>query len=178
MNLVDTPADPALPATPRSEPQERCPHHGLSHPTDTVQHTSAVLPPVVWARVGHTRWEQYVVDINLAVIQGPLSAEPELRTLPSGSEVANLAVRASAGEHTTSVPVSVWDPPAWLAELATGDEVIVLGAVRRRFYRAGGGTGSRVDVEATFVGRPGKRQIGTVARRMEATLAELTGGGG
>ena len=114
-----------------------------------------------------------MVDINLAVIQGPLSAEPELRTLPSVSEVANLAVRASAGEHTTSVPVSVWDPPAWVAELSSGDDVIVLGAVRRRFYRSGSGTGSRVDVEAVFVGQSGKRQAGTVARRVEATSAAL-----
>lgn len=117
-----------------------------------------------------------MVDINLAVIQGPLSAEPELRTLPSGSEVANLSVRASAGEHTTSVPVSVWDPPAWVAELASGDHVIVLGAVRRRFYRVAAGTGSRVDVEAVFVGRTGKRQSRTVARRVEATLAALLDG--
>ena len=117
-----------------------------------------------------------MVDINLAVIQGPLSAEPELRILASGSEVANLAVRATAGQHTTSVPVSVWDPPAWIAELSSGDDVIVLGAVRRRFYRTGAGTGSRVDVEAVFVGRTGKRQSGTVARRVEATLAALLDG--
>lgn len=118
-----------------------------------------------------------MVDINLAVIQGPLSAEPELRILASGSEVANLAVRATAGQHTTSVPVSVWDPPAWIAELSSGDDVIVLGAVRRRFYRTGAGTGSRVDVEAVFVGRAGKRQSGTVARRVEATIAALLEGG-
>ena len=118
------------------------------------------------------------MELNLAVVSGPLSAAPEIRQLPSGSSVANLAVRAPTVGGATSVPVSVWDPPAWLAELATGDEVIVLGAVRRRFYRSGGGTGSRVDVEATFVGRPGKRQVGTVTRRIEATLAELTGGAG
>ena len=51
----------------------------------------------------------------------------------------------------------------------------MLGAVRRRFYRAGAATGSRVDVEATFVSRPGKRQLGAFTRRIEASLAELTG---
>lgn len=115
------------------------------------------------------------MELNLAVLRGPLSADPEIRTLPSGASVATVAVRAPAGERPTSVPVTVWDPPAWLGELADGDEVIVLGAVRRRFYRSAGGTGSRVDVEATFIGRPGKRQVGTVVRQMEALVAELVG---
>ena len=115
------------------------------------------------------------MELNLAVIRGPLSSEPELRALASGSTVANLAVRAPTAGRATSVPISVWDPPAWVSELAEGDDVIVLGAVRRRFYRAGAGTGSRVDVEAVFIGRAGKRQRRTVAKRMEAALAELIG---
>ncbi len=114
------------------------------------------------------------MELNLAVVRGPISSSPEIRVLASGSSVATIGVRAPAGEQMTSVPVSVWDPPAWIGELAPGDEVIVLGAVRRRFYKGAGGTGSRVDVEAVFVGRPGKRQLRSVARRIEATLAELT----
>ena len=116
------------------------------------------------------------MELNLAVIRGPLSSEPEVRAFPSGSTGANLAVRVPTAGRATSVPISVWDPPAWVSELAEGDEVIVLGAVRRRFYRNGAGTGSRVDVEAVFVGRTGKRQSGTVARRVEATLAALLDG--
>ncbi len=115
------------------------------------------------------------MELNLAVIRGPLSADPDVRVLDSGSTIATLAVRAPAGERVTSVPVSVWEPPAWVAELGEGDEVVVLGAVRRRFYRSGGGTASRGAVEAAFIGRAGKRQLGTVVKRMEATLAELIG---
>ena len=33
------------------------------------------------------------MELNLAVVRGPLSSAPDLRTLPSGTEVANLAVR-------------------------------------------------------------------------------------
>ncbi|MEP6623217.1 MAG: single-stranded DNA-binding protein [Acidimicrobiia bacterium] len=117
------------------------------------------------------------MEINLVVVQGPLSGPPEVRTLPSGTSVGTLGVRTHAGERATSVPVTVWDPPAWLVELGEGDVVIVLGAVRRRFYRAGAGTGSRVDVESAFIGRAGKRQRGTVAKRIEASLEALTGGG-
>ncbi len=118
------------------------------------------------------------MEMNLAVVRGPISSSPEIRSLESGSTVATIGVRAPAGDRTTSVPVSVWDPPAWIGELAPGDEVIVLGAVRRRFYRGSAGTGSAVDVEAVFVGRPGKRQLRSVARQIESTLAELVGESG
>jgi len=113
------------------------------------------------------------MELNLAVVRGPLSSLPDVRTLPSGSEVANLAVRTPVDGKSTSVPITVWDPPAWIAELDEGDELLVIGAVRRRFYRAGAGTGSRVDVEATFVAKPGKRQLGAFARRIQESLADI-----
>lgn len=115
------------------------------------------------------------MELNLAVVRGPLSSTPEFRSLQSGTEVANLSVRAPVDGKATSVPVTVWDPPAWIAELEAGDELLVLGAVRRRFYRAGSVTGSRVDVEATYVARPGKRQLGVFTRRIQESLAELDG---
>ena len=114
------------------------------------------------------------MELSLAVVRGPLSSLPDVRTLPSGSEVANLAVRTPVDGKSTSVPITVWDPPAWIADLAEGDELLVIGAVRRRFYRAGTSTGSRVDVEATFVAKPGKRQLGAFARRIRESLAEIT----
>jgi single-strand DNA-binding protein len=115
------------------------------------------------------------MPLNLVVVRGPLSAAPELRTLASGAEVASLAIRAPLDGTATSVPVTVWDPPAWIADLVDGDELLVLGAVRRRFYRAAAATGSRVDVQASFVARPGKRQLGAAARRIEASLVDLSG---
>jgi single-strand DNA-binding protein len=115
------------------------------------------------------------MELNLAVVRGPLSAPPSLSTLASGDEVAGLSIRTPVDGRTTSVPVTVWRPPAWVADLDEGDELLVLGAVRRRFYRAAGGTGSRVDVEATYVARPTKRQLGAFVRRIEASLGELAG---
>jgi len=113
------------------------------------------------------------MELNLAVVRGPLSSPPEVRTLVSGSRVAALSVRTPLEDRATSVPVTVWDPPGWIEALAEGDDVVVLGTVRRRFYRAGGTTGSRVDVEASFVGRPTKRELGAWRRRVEAALAAL-----
>ena len=42
----------------------------------------------------------------------------------------------------------------WVEELDAGDEIVVVGPVRRRFFRAAGATASRVEVEAD-VDRPG-----------------------
>jgi len=112
-------------------------------------------------------------DCNLAVLRGPLSSVPEQRILESGTAVATLAVRTTLEGKATSVPVTVWDPPAWIAELGEGDELVVLGAVRRRFYRSASGTGSRVDVEATYVGRVTRRDRTTWRRRIDAAVAAL-----
>jgi hypothetical protein len=49
----------------------------------------------------------------------------------------------------------------------------VLGAVRRRFYRSASGTGSRVDLEARYVGRGSRRDLATWRRRIDAEVAAL-----
>jgi hypothetical protein len=61
----------------------------------------------------------------------------------------DVAVRAEgcAGE---SVPVSWPDPPA-RSTLSAGDEVVVLGRTRRRFFHSGGATASRTEILADRV---------------------------
>ena len=44
-------------------------------------------------------------------------------------------------------------PPAGSKTLEPGDEIVVVGRVRRRFFRAGGATASRVELEADVVAR-------------------------
>ena len=63
------------------------------------------------------------------------------------------------------MPVTVWDPPAWLETVEPGEAVVVVGRLRRRFYQRPGGVGSRVDVEAEMIGRARDR------RRIDAALA-------
>jgi single-strand DNA-binding protein len=116
--------------------------------------------------------------VNLGVLRGPCSGPAELRVLESGTRLATLAVRCPAGrgadERATSVPVTVWDPPAWIDTLEAGDEVVVVGRLRRRFYQRPGGVGSRVDVEADFVGRArDRRRIDAALRRALAELEAL-----
>ncbi len=108
----------------------------------------------------------------------PVRAPPEIRVLESGTRLATLAVRCPAGatadERATSVPVTVWDPPAWIETLAAGDAVVVVGRMRRRFYQRPGGVGSRVDVEAESVGRArDRRRLDAALRKADEALEAL-----
>ena len=127
------------------------------------------------------------VGLNLAVIWGTCSAPPEIRTLESGSRVASLAVRTPATATTsrrgrsaatvataTSVPVTVWDPPAWVETLDAGDAVVVVGSVRRRFFATRtGARGAKSEVEAATIAKATDRQLEQASTRARAALAAL-----
>jgi single-strand DNA-binding protein len=94
------------------------------------------------------------MSVNIAIVRGVLSSAPECRTLPSGSELAQLQVTTRPDDGAAvSVPVTVADPPSWVSALEPGDEIVAVGAVRRRFFRAGGATASRVEIAAVKVAR-------------------------
>ncbi len=109
--------------------------------------------------------------MNIAVIRGSLSRDPELRSLPSGDRVANYEVTVRDQSPAESVPV-VWIEPTkgWDA-LAAGDEVVLTGRVRRRFFRTAGGTASRTEVVADRVvpARQAKR-VQTLLERARSTI--------
>ncbi|HMF04170.1 MAG TPA: hypothetical protein VKH17_05100 [Acidimicrobiia bacterium] len=114
--------------------------------------------------------------VNVSVLRGVISGPPEVRALKSGRRIATLAVRTSAGDgHNTSVPVTVWDPPAWIETLEADDDVLVVGRVRRRFFRtAAGASGARTDVEAESVARArDRRRLAALMRRVDRELDRL-----
>jgi single-strand DNA-binding protein len=113
--------------------------------------------------------------VNLAVVRGCCSSPPEVRVLPSGRVLAVLQVTARPESGpAVSVPVATWDPPAWVERLDAGDEVVVVGRVRRRFYRAGAQAASRVEVEADLLARGGdRRRVAVALRRAQAALDAL-----
>ncbi len=88
---------------------------------------------------------------NLVVLRGSLVNEPTLRQLPSGSTVLQFDVTTRDQAGTQSVPVAWFDPPPAGVAGAPGDELVVVGSVRRRFFRAGGVTQSRTEVLAEQV---------------------------
>lgn len=88
--------------------------------------------------------------MNHVVLRGHLSSAPVSRELASGALLWSLEVTTPTDEGAWSVPVAWFDPPS-KPVLGVGDEVVVVGAVRRRFYRGGAGTQSRTEVVATEV---------------------------
>lgn len=84
--------------------------------------------------------------MNVVLLQGVLSSEPRERTLASGSTLIAWEVTTPDGDQKRSVPVVWFDPTRTVRMVGAGDEVVVLGSVRRRFFRAGGATTSRTEV--------------------------------
>jgi single-strand DNA-binding protein len=109
---------------------------------------------------------------NLCVLTGALARPPELRTLPSGAVVASLEVRVAAPEGPVEVvPVALVDPSPAVVALAPGTDVLVLGRVRRRFFRVGGTTQSRTEVVAAEI--VPSRQRARARRVVAAAVAQL-----
>ncbi len=100
---------------------------------------------------------------NQVTLVGRVSAPPESRDLPSGDRLVTLRVivdrpppRRRSDDESGRRAVDVIDVACWTkrtmrtAESLTGDdEVRVEGALRRRFFAAGGGRASRYEVEAS-----------------------------
>lgn len=90
--------------------------------------------------------------MNVVILRGRLSRSPERRALPSGDIVVTYEVTvARQGQRAETVPVAWLEAPASAAELTAGEEVVVVGRVRRRFFRSGGATQSRTEVAAERV---------------------------
>ena len=88
--------------------------------------------------------------MNVVILRGSLSSAPQSRDLPSGSVVWTLEVTTPTETGNLSVPVAQFDPVR-APEFAPGDSVVVVGEVRRRFFRAGASTQSRTEVVASEI---------------------------
>lgn len=110
--------------------------------------------------------------MNLVVLRGVLSRPPEVRDLRSGDVVVSydLTVPGRDGGPNESVPVAWFAPPASAADLQPDTEVVVVGRVRRRFFKAGGAVQSRTEVVADKV-LPTRR-----AKAAERAVAEALAG--
>ncbi len=103
----------------------------------------------------------------MAVAVGTVTREPEVRLLADGSTIVELDVKVvEEGGVTSTVPVS-W--PGGVVRFGAGDDVVVVGRVRRRFWNAGGGPTSRTDLLADVVvpAHPAKRATGALAAAVE-----------
>jgi single-strand DNA-binding protein len=112
--------------------------------------------------------------MNIVILRGALSRPCELRQLRSGDHVAGyeVTVRYDEGPADT-VPVVWHGAPSSACGLDVGEEVVVTGRVRRRFFRAGGSTQSRTEVVADVVVPVRRRKRATEA--VDAALALVEG---
>ena len=114
--------------------------------------------------------------MNVVILQGVLSSAPVLRSLASGSVVVSLELTTVVDTGTASVPVAWFDPPKEVG-WGPGDEVCVLGTVRRRFFRSGGVTQSRTEVVATqIVAAAHRRQVQRLLQRAASRLGSQSDG--
>lgn len=98
---------------------------------------------------------------NHVHLVGRVSSLVEPRTLPSGDEVATFRVvvpRPAKLRRGSKVTVDTFDCDAWTAalrrsvkKLTVGDDVVVIGRLRRQFSRGSGGAVSRVTVDVASV---------------------------
>ncbi len=105
---------------------------------------------------------------NVVILIGRLARPAVLRQLPSGDVLAEYQLTvARPGQRADSVPVVWEDPPPSATDHDTDAEVLVVGRVRRRFFRTASRTESRTEVVAETV-VPARQ-----AKRVRAALAAV-----
>jgi hypothetical protein len=114
--------------------------------------------------------------MNFVILRGHLSSQPQERVLASGSVLWSLELTTSTDQGLWSVPVAWFDPPS-AVPFGAGDEVVVFGAVRRRFFRGAAGTQSRTEVVASeILSASARRRIDRLLRRELDKLGAQVGG--
>ena len=97
-----------------------------------------------------------MVAVNVVVLAGRLSADPEFAEMPSGDTVAKLRLYVpETGKRILPLPVAAWDraPRKDCERLGKGDPVMVRGHLVRRFFKGHGGGRSIMEVVASEVKR-------------------------
>lgn len=108
------------------------------------------------------------VSDNAVELRGRVSSAPIERELPSGTVISTFRLsvpRARTAMTAGSSQTSDWvDCTAWsararrsVANWQVGDRVQLSGALRRRFYRAGEGASTRLEVEVVSARRARSR---------------------
>jgi len=110
--------------------------------------------------------------VNIALVNGVLAGPPKITKLASGSVVWNYDLTTNpAGGPRHSVPIA-WIDPSRPPSLKAGDQVVAVGSVRRRFFRAGGATQSRTELLAEVVARAGSVRASKALARLDGILFE------
>ncbi len=93
------------------------------------------------------------MDLNLIVVAGRISAEPEIISFASGARLLRLLVTVRSEQPRRRIdvlPVVLWDPDDDVLPgvPCRGMAVWVAGSVQRRFWSSGDGRTSKVEIVA------------------------------
>jgi single-strand DNA-binding protein len=118
---------------------------------------------------------------NVVVLRGRVNRPPAERVLPSGDHLTTIDITLSTapggddGPPREAVPLAWFSAPAWAIDLEPGDEIVVAGRVRRRFFRSSSGLQSRTEVvvESGAPARQTARAAAVLRRAVEALAAEV-----
>jgi len=120
-------------------------------------------------RIARGATSEKLESTNVALVRGRLVANPSIRLLARRERVASFDIAGFVHGRKAVVPVTV--PAADLPTMKVGDEVTVLGHVRRRFFRVGGRTQTITEIVAEHVA------VGGRAVKLDKLLAALSGRG-
>ncbi len=111
---------------------------------------------------------------NVVVLAGRLARPAEVRELPSGDRLVVYEITVPReGARAEGVPVVWFEAPASAADHDVDEQVVVVGRVRRRFFRAGGATQSRTEVVAdTVVAARHTKRARAAVEKAQARLME------
>lgn len=135
-----------------------------------TQETSARRARPKATEAARSRATETAAGENAVLLRGRVSTAPERRELPSGSVIVTFRVTvprsATAMTRGSRQTVDWLDCVAWSAgpqravsTWVLDDEVEVSGALRRRFYRGGQGTSTRLEVEVLRAKRISRRRV-------------------
>jgi hypothetical protein len=115
--------------------------------------------------------------MNLVALQGRLARPAADRLLPSGDRMVGLEVTTEGREgKAETVPVVWFGAPAYAASYGSEEQVLVVGRVRRRFFRSGASTQSRTEVVADLVVPISHtKRVKTALQSLAAQVAEAAG---
>lgn len=114
------------------------------------------------------------MSMNVVALAGRLSRPAVEKVLDSGDRLVALEVTVRAdGQKAESVPVVWFGAPASAAGLDVEDAVVVVGRVRRRFFRLGAVTQSRTEVVAdAVVPATQRKRVEAALRKAHESLGE------
>ncbi|MFN8107673.1 MAG: single-stranded DNA-binding protein [Nocardioidaceae bacterium] len=111
---------------------------------------------------------------NEVRLYGRISAEPVERELPSGDRVVSLRLivdrprhESDQRKHVDVIDLACWTKRSRTAALRRlpGDKVMVVGALRRRFFTTSQGRTSRYEVEVHQLRKVTATELAAVAAR-------------